>query len=53
MLQMLHEQVRTYKRELHETQASNTAHDKQILRLQAEVKKLHGALQASSQGPAC
>ena len=48
-VQMLHEQVRTYKRELYETQASNTAHDRQIVRLQAEVKRLNETLQVSSQ----
>ena len=48
-VQMLHEQVRTYKRELYETQASNTAHDRQTVRLQAEVKRLNETLQVSSQ----
>ena len=48
-LQMLHEQLRTYKRELYETQAANTAHDRRVLRLQGEVKRLHAALQASLQ----
>lgn len=46
---MLHEQIRTYKRELYETQAANTAHDRHIVRLQGEVKRLHAALQASLQ----
>jgi len=43
---MLHEQVRTYKRELHEAQASNTAHNRHVVRLQAEAKRMHEALQA-------
>ena len=45
---MLHEQVRTYKRDLHDSQASNTAHDRHIMRLQAEVKRMHEALKVSS-----
>ena len=44
---MLHEQIRTYKRDLYDTQASNTAHDRHIMRLQAEVKRMHEALQVS------
>ena len=60
--QMLHEQIRTYKRDLYDTQASNTAHDRHIMRLQAEMKRMHEALQVSymmcafgvcSQFPAC
>lgn len=43
---MLHEQVRTYKRELYEAQASNTAHNRHVVRLQAEAKRMHEALQA-------
>ena len=46
--QMLHEQVRTYKRDLHDSQASNTARDRHIMRLQAEMKRMHEALQVSS-----
>ncbi len=43
---MLHEQVRIYKRELYEAQASNTAHNRHVVRLQAEAKRMHEALQA-------
>ena len=43
---MLHEQVRTYKRELYEAQASNTANNRHVVRLQAEAKRMHEALQA-------
>ncbi len=43
---MLHEQVRIYKRELYEAQASNTAHNRHVVRLQAEAKRMHVALQA-------
>ncbi len=43
---MLHEQVRTYKRELYEAQASNTANSRHVVRLQAEAKRMHEALQA-------
>jgi len=42
---MLHEQVRTYKRELYEAQASNTANNRHVVRLQAEAKRMHEALQ--------
>ncbi|KAL3159433.1 hypothetical protein ABBQ38_009860 [Trebouxia sp. C0009 RCD-2024] len=48
---MLHEQIRTYKRDLYDTQASNTSHDRQIVRLQAEVKRMHEALQDCSRSP--
>ena len=43
---MLHEQVRTYKRELYEAQASKTANNRHVVRLQAEAKRMHEALQA-------
>lgn len=51
--QMLHEQIRSYKRDLYDTQASNTAHDRHIARLQAEVKRMHEALQVSHGMCAC
>lgn len=44
---MLHEQIRAYKRDLYDTQASHTALDRHIVRLQAEVKRMHEALQVS------
>lgn len=44
-LQMLHEQIRNYKKELYETHASNTVHEKHIVRLQSEIKRLHEAFQ--------
>ena len=47
LFQMLHEQIRTYKRDLYDTQASNKAHDRHIVRLQAELKRMHEALQVS------
>ncbi|KAL0052320.1 hypothetical protein WJX82_000201 [Trebouxia sp. C0006] len=48
---MLHEQVRTYKRELYEAQASNTANSRHVVRLQAEAKRMHEALQSCSRSP--
>ena len=42
---MLHEQIRNYKKELYESHASNTVHEKHIGRLQSEIKRLHEAFQ--------
>lgn len=44
-MQMLHERIRHYKKELHEAHATNVAHEKHIARLQTEIKRLHGTFQ--------
>lgn len=44
-VQMLHERIRHYKKELNEAHATNTVHEKHISRLQTEIKRLHDTFQ--------
>ena len=50
LLQMLHERVKAYKKRLYEEHAMNLAHERHILRLHDDIKRLQGLVQVGGHG---
>ena len=46
---MLHERVKAYKKRLYEEHAMNLAHERHILRLHADIKRLQELVQVRGQ----